>query len=322
MRWVLLGLAALAAALAPLSAEPLRIEAQSGDQSTFQPGPVQVLAGEGLRLRVVGPVVGTVRWWQIVPETGRYYKNANHPWEPRPYEWVGFGQIEYKTVEIESWRGLREVEVKPEECFAGASHSPYYHPVTGSFWLQVEDEHDQRSPGLEQATERGLSPAVFRITVQRDDGYLGCLTGFFNVPGLFGCTPYQSFHYIGVDCADVLVAANRRWRGLSVGEDTNVTGVVDAWAKVASLQIVAGVPKKVLSWTRDVCPGDAIAVRYTPGKAFQHIGALYEDANHNGLFDTADAIIHCGPQALHLSRLRDGGFDGEIVILRPPGKKE
>ena len=30
---------------------------------------------------------------------------------------------------------------------------------------------------------------------------------YCNVPGLFGCVPWQSHHYVGVDCADVLMAA-------------------------------------------------------------------------------------------------------------------
>jgi hypothetical protein len=143
--------------------------------------------------------------------------------------------------------------------------------------------------------------------------------GFFNVPGLFGCTADQSYHYIGIDCADVLVAAHRRWRGLGQGDDINVAWLVDHWRKIASCQIVEGVPKMTLRWETEIRPGDAIAVRYTPGKSFMHIGALHEDANHNGLLDAADEILHAGPQALHVSKLREKGFDGEVVILRAPG---
>jgi hypothetical protein len=262
----------------------------------------------------------SVRWIQIVPETARYYKNANHPWEVDPYKWVGYGQIEYRAAEIEGWRGRTEVEVNAPFCFSAASHSPYYHADLGSFWLQVQDENGRRSPGLPEVTERGLPPQVFRLTLETDEGYLGSLTGFFNVPGLFGCTAYQSYHYIGVDCADVLVAAHQRLLGLGQSEDINVTWLVDHWKVIAALQILEGVPKTQLKWGSEIQPGDAIAVRYTPGKAFMHIGALYADANHDGLLDSADAVLHAGPQALHISKLREKGFDGEVVILRAPSK--
>lgn len=313
------GLAAAAASLTLLEAEPaLRIEAVVGQATQSVCGPVHVGAGTPVRLRVVGETGLGVRWWQIVPDTARYYKNANHPWEPRPYEWVGFGRIEYRLVEVEAWRGRTEVEVKAPGCFTAGSRSPCYRADLGSFWLQVTDDQGQRSAGLAEVGERGLSPSVFRLTVEKEDSYLGKLTGYFNVPGLFGCTPYQSFHYIGIDCADVLVAAHRRWRGLGEGEDVNVTWVVDHWQRVAGFRVVDGIPWCAAKWGEAVEPGDAIAVRYTPGKAFQHIGALYEDANRNRLLDAADTILHAGPQALHLSRLGEGGFDGEVVILRPP----
>ncbi|MBU6302658.1 MAG: hypothetical protein KGS60_13980 [Verrucomicrobia bacterium] len=308
----------------PVPVEPLpslAIEAGVGE-APFRRGPVTAAQGTPVRLRVRGPAgEGGVRWYQIVPETARYYKNANHPWEPEAYAWVGFGKIDYRMVEIAGWRGKSEVQVDPAADFRGASVSPYYHPDLGSFWLQVRVEgagKTLRSAGLEENGERNLSPAVFRLSVQTDWSYLGYLTGFFNVPGLFGSVPGQSYHYIGVDCADVLVAAHRRWKGKGEGGDVNVSMLVNEWERVAEFPVVAGVPKRALRWGVDVHPGDAIAVRYTPGKAFQHIGALSEDGNRNGWLDAADEIIHAGPQALAPTCLREGGFDGDVVILRPP----
>jgi hypothetical protein len=322
MKTAWLMLLPFAACLALLQAEPsLRIEALTGQENRTVRGPVHVIAGAPLRLRVVGTEGPGIRWWQIVPDTARYYKNANHPWEQKPYEWVGFGRIHYGLVELEEWRDLAEVEVSVPNCFEGSSHSPYYHPEIGSFWFQVTDAAGRRSAGLEENRERGLSPAVFRLTIEKDRTFLGSLTGYFNVPGLFGCTPDQSRHYIGIDCADVLHAAHQRWCGKGEGKDINVTWIVDHWKQVASFQIVAGAPRAIVRWESEVRPGDAIAVRYTPGKAFQHIGALYEDANRNGVLDAPDAIVHAGPHALHLSWLREGGFDGEVVILRPPERE-
>jgi len=299
----------------------LKIEAKVGT-ADFRSGPVHAIQGTPIWFRVSGAGdEGTLRWFQIVPDTARYYKNANHPWEAEPYEWVGFGKIEYQCIEIEAWRGREEVELGSADVFHRASPSPYYNEELGSFWLQVEALSGMkrlRSAGLQENDVYNLSPEVFRLSIQKDRSYLGYLTGFFNVPGLFGSIPYQSHHYIGVDCADVLVAANQRWRGLEEGKDSNVSMLVSAWKAVVSFPIVGGMPKATIKWSDQVQPGDAIAVRYTPGKAFQHIGALYEDTNHNGVLDAPDEVIHAGPHALHLSRLREGGFDGEAVILRPP----
>ncbi|RFC46558.1 MAG: hypothetical protein DVB23_001583 [Verrucomicrobia bacterium] len=306
----------------PLAARPsLSVEGRVGEES-FRSGAVVALQGATVRLRLVGhPANGETRWFQIVPETARFYKNANHPWEADPYAWVGFGKIDYRMVEILSWRGRTEVEVRPAEDFRQASRSPYYHPDLGSFWFQAQvlaDGLRLRSAGLEENGERNLSPAVFRLSIQTDEGYLGCLSGFFNVPGLFGSVPSQSYHYVGVDCADVLVAAHRRWKRLGAGRDANVSMLAQEWTRIAEFPVVGGVPKRAVRWGREVKPGDAIAVRYTPGKAFQHIGALAADRNGNGWLDAADEIIHAGPHALHRTHLREGGFDGEVVILRPP----
>ncbi len=320
--WALWGIAfQLWGAASQAQEVSLTIEAQVGDAG-FRRGAAVVIQATPVRLRVAGASgLEEVRWFQIVPETARSYKNANHPWEREPYKWVGFGRIDYHQDEIVSWRGKTEVDLKPEEIFQGASHSPFYHADLGSFWLSVQavaGGRKLRSVGLEENGDRNLSPAVFRLSIQQDASYLGFLTGFFNVPGLFGSVPSQSFHYIGVDCADVLVAAHRRWKGLEEPEDFNVSMLVKAWNKVAEFPVAGGAPKSLVHWGTQVLPGDAIAVCYTPGKAFQHIGALSRDVNRNGRLDSADEIIHAGPQALHRTHLREGGFDGDVVILRPP----
>ncbi|MEM7010572.1 MAG: hypothetical protein AAF585_03720 [Verrucomicrobiota bacterium] len=306
----------------PLESRPsLRIQA-SVDAGAFVADHASFVQGAKLRLRLDKPEGATaVRWFQIIPDTSRYYKNANHPWEPNPYKWVGFGEIDYKRVELTEFRDQWEFELDPAAAFDGASDSRHYRDDLGSFWLQVEvksGERRLRSAGVAENDHRNLSPKVFRISVRKDDEYLGYLTSYFNVPGLFGSIPYQSANYIGVDCADVLVAANRKWRGLEGAKDYNVSMLTSEWRKAATCEIDDGEPDKTLKWGEDIQPGDAIAVRYAPGKQFQHIGALYGDSNENGRLDRADQVLHAGPEALHLSQLQKGSFDGEVVILRPP----
>jgi len=275
--------------------------------------------GQQVRLRVEAAADAAVRWYRITAHLPKMYKNANHPWEENPYQWVGFGKIEYQRVELEQFRNQRTIALPLGES-ALLGDSTYDHADVGTFWFQVEVEHAGKiksSPGLEANDERGISPGVFRVSVREEDGYLGYLTSFYNVPGLFGSIPYQSGNYIGVDCADVLMAALERWRGKLILKDFNVAGLARSLPKIMELEVVSGQPSEAVAWTKQVQPGDFIAVRFTGKKQYQHIGALYRDANGNGVLDGADLVLHAGPYPLHASRLDEGGFDGHVLILRP-----
>ena len=81
--------------------------------------------------------------------------------------------------------------------------------------------------------------------------------------------------------------------------------------------MVDGEPAETLKWGKDVKRGDLIAVRYEGRTRFQHIGALYADADRDGKLGAADLVVHAGPHALHTVKLERGSFDGTVVILRP-----
>jgi hypothetical protein len=275
-----------------------------------------------------------IRWFQIIPDTSKIYKNANFPWEQNPYQWVGFTKIDYYKKELVQFRG--HWEIKPldkegkefrnrESSFSvgplnQALDSRFYHEGVGSFWFQVEIEKEgiiYRSAGIEDSDHRGLSPRVFRISIRDGQGYLGYLTSFFNVPGLFGSVTYQSNNYIGVDCADVLMAAYGKYKREPIKKNYNVAMLVSQFPKVAEFEFSEGGTNKELRWGRDIHPGDFIAVRYGGRRQYQHIGAFFADANNNKVLDGGDLVIHAGPQPLHYSYLRDGNFDGHVAVLRP-----
>lgn len=201
-----------------------------------------------------------------------------------------------------------------------AANSKFYHKDVGSFWFQVEVKKEgviYRSPGIEDSDKKGLSPKVFRVSIRDGEGYIGYLTSFFNVPALFGSVTYQSNNYIGVDCADVLVAAYGKWKNKPIEKNYNVAMLVSQWPKVQEFDLLEGTADKQLKWGRDVRPGYFIAVRYRGCKQYQHIGALFSDANRNGVLDGGDLVIHAGPVPLHCSYLKEGNFDGHIVLLQP-----
>ncbi|MFE8596334.1 hypothetical protein [Archangium violaceum] len=319
--------ASLLAALSSRAGD-LSLEARVDSGRWMRGASISPRKGEAIALRVAPRPDATIRWYRIYADLSRYYKNANHPWEPSPYAWVGWGKIPYLREELRSLRGRWEINpldasgrvLRGEELEPHPAKAPHYVEDVGTFWFQAEVEAGgaiSRSPGLERSDHRGLSPQVFRISIREGEGYLGYLTSFFNVPGLFGSVPHQSYNYIGVDCADVLMAARARWMGKPLERDFNVASLVEELPRAATIQFRKGAPDRALSIGKDVRPGDLLAVRYTGARQFQHVGAFYSDGNANGLLDADDLVLHAGPEALHLSRLGEGAFDGEVAILRP-----
>ncbi|MHC4155903.1 MAG: hypothetical protein ACYST6_13395 [Planctomycetota bacterium] len=284
------------------------------------------LKGQQVRLKVDNVLGGRIRWFQIVPDTSKTYKNANFPWEQNPYQWAGFAKIDYHRGQLGRFRSCWEIEpfgksgsgtIQEDPWNAG---SRYYHEDVGSFWFQAEVAKEgviYRSAGVEDGDHKGLSPQVFRVSVRDGEGYLGYLTSFFNVPGLFGSVTYQSENYIGVDCADVLVAAYGKWRKRPMRRNYNVAMVVSEWPKVKEFDVQAGNTGTRVRWGADIRPGDFIAVRYKGGRQYQHIGAFLRDANTNGILDGGDVVIHAGPEPLHYSYLSGGNFDGHVAVVRP-----
>jgi len=274
------------------------------------------LKGQTVTLKMPKVSGATIRWYQIIPDISKMYKNANFPWDPNPYKWVGFGKIDYERQELTHFRN--QWQIKPFEKRI-SSPSRFSQENVGSFWFQVEIEKRgkiRKSPGIEQSNYKGLSKKVFRVSIRDGKGYLGYVTSFFNVPAIFGSTTYQSNYYIGVDCADVMVAAYSKSKGKRMRKNYNVAMLVNKFRKRTQFDLVNGTPNKDIKWGKNVYPGDLIAVKYQGARGYQHIGALYKDANHNGFLDKNDLVIHAGPYPLQYSYLRSGVFDGHVVILK------
>ena len=272
------------------------------------------LKNQAVSLKVEVPNGKSVKWYQIIPDVSKLYKNANYPWDKNPYKWIGYAKIKYYRYELEQFRN--KWEIRPS--FKDFSDSGYRKDV-GSFWIQAEVYDGKKildSPGLKKNDHRGLSPDVFRISIRDGEGYIGYLTSFFNVPGLFGSVTYQSTNYIGIDCADAVMAAYSKWKNKPLQKNYNVTAVVHDFPVLHKVRFSGGVPAKKIYWDRDIKEGDFIAVK-SYGNQYFHIGALYKDGNHNGFLDGDDIVLHAGPAPLHYSSLINGGFDGTVAIVRP-----
>ena len=292
------------------------------DKGTFKKNhSVYLLPEQELRLRFDVKNAKSIKWYQIIPDTSKFYKNANHPWEKNPYQWSDYGKIDYNRVEIKAFENQKEVlltkkileENKPK-------NNQYYNAQLGSFWFEAEATLKNgkviKSKGIKNVERKGLSPKVFRVSYMLDKSYIGYLTTFFNVPGIFGSMPYQSRNYIGVDCADVLVATSKVMNKAKNTKNYNVVMLVDKFKIKKKFKIVNGKPNKKLTWEKEFKKGDFIAVKYRENGRYAHIGMLYADENNNGVLDEKDSIINAGPNALHLSTLKSGTFNGTVVILR------
>jgi hypothetical protein len=319
----------------------IEIQSKVNNDQWITKDSVYPLKGDKISLKVKKMPEAKIRWYQIIPDISKIYKNANHPWEKDPYKWVGLAKITYQKKELTQF--INQWEINPfrnnnedenKENSSGSffktildkilqrpqTNSTYYQKDVGSFWFQAVVEKDgkkYRSPGIEDSDKYGISPKVFRISIREQEGYLGYLTSFFNVPALFGSTLYQSTHYIGVDCADVLIASYGKWKNKTLDKNYNVGMVINKFNKISECEIRNGHPSIKLKWGKDIFPGDIIAVRYFGKRQYQHIGALYSDKNRNSILDQDDLVIHAGPYPLHTSALSEGKFDGHVIILRP-----
>lgn len=292
------------------------------DNGTYQKGSSVYLTPEQkLTLKFDAKNAKEIRWYQIIPNTSKFYKNANHPWEKNAYKWSDYGKIDYQRVEIKSFKNQKEVHLTQKILEQNRpKNNEYYNAHLGSFWFEAVATLNNgkiiQSKGIKDIGRKGLSPKVFRVSYMTDKSYIGYITTFFNVPGIFGSMPYQSRNYIGVDCADVLVATSKVMNKQKNEKNYNVVMLVDKFKTKVKTKIINGQPSQRLKWGKDFKKGDFIAVKYRPNGRYAHIGMLYKDINKNGILDKEDLIINAGPNALHHTALKDGAFDGTVVILQ------
>jgi len=305
----------------------LSIYSQIGTNQWRNSPAVLLEKDEKLSLKIEKIAGASIRWYQIFPDITQRYNNAYWPNEPKAYQWKGVDEVSYVREEIPAFRGQWTISLYNDNRFQyrlpknTVTESRFFSTFAGSFWYQVEvlrDGRILRSPGVEDNTSQGLAVDVFRLTLcPNKTDYINHLMGFFNVPGIFGSTIRQSTNYIGVDCADVLMAAYAKWKKIPNEKNYNVAMVVDKFSKASEFNLQNGNPDIDVLWDKHVRVGDFIAVRYQGARSYQHIGALYSDKNKNGSLDSSDIVIHAGPDPLHLSELKAGNFNGHVVILRP-----
>lgn len=266
-----------------------------------------------------------------------WYTNAHLPGCPKNRGWIGFDTIEYKETGIKRKQWELDADAHPSErkydIHQGLGVMRY--KVTALLMSPGEKSLTVSSPGKESVDMYGIKNNVHMVDFRKDDTFLGWITSYFNVPGVFGSVRQQLDRYLGVDCADLIIAACNRYSGKNIGY-TNVNGLIPMMKKktrdlylFSDGTLHVSPEKKAetveLVFGRDVFPGDLIFFDY-PVEGHQkygswdHVGVILSDSGARGRIDTVlgpgDLILHAGFEELHSTLLESGAFVGEDFPTR------
>lgn len=202
-----------------------------------------------------------------------------------------YERIEYSEVPVHEWLAKRSV---------AADVHPTLTPDEGDgvgtmrFKLVADIRGGAvATPGVEARRERasgGLTDAVHRVSLRRDDTFLGMMTEMFGQPYIWAsagpkASTHQSERLEGSDCADLMVYGARR-KGYDI--PYTWTGGLDEYTRV----LAEGQPREdgvyvdqrgqPIPFTR---PGDILLFP-------RHVGALVEDRGVVGVLDNRDVMMH------------------------------
>ncbi|MBN1774230.1 MAG: hypothetical protein JXB32_23425 [Deltaproteobacteria bacterium] len=296
-----------------------------------------------------------VRWSAVEPHAWRpadepapngsttpYYSNVVSGGDDHG-EWLGWDRVSYFATPLGDWTTDAAARRRPTSARPPRATDDLFGGL-GTLRYQVELRLDDRdgatlaSPGPEAVDTYGLKPTVHRVSIRRDDSYLGWLTSYFLVPEVFGSAGpganHQTERYVGADCADVLVGA------LHAGGHDGVpyTGVAaldryaDAVAGPGTLDDDGRPEGDPLT---GVAPGDVIRIDYggahegTTPRSWDHVAVLFEDRSDpdgphegraDGELDGFDLVVHMGHPQLKLEPL-SGQCPARVDVLRwDPGR--
>jgi hypothetical protein len=248
----------------------------------------------------------SITWNRIEPAAANYSNTEGGSFH--------FEAIEYRATPIaHATSGTLAADVRPTLT---ADHG---HGV-GTMRYQVvvtQAGHAVASPGIEARRGRGsggLADSVLRVSIRRDDTYLGYLTEMYGQPyvwasaGITDAT-HQSERLEGSDCADFVVyGARRAGKKLAytwTGGLPEVTRLLASGTRGAD-GIYRDASGKPLPFTR---PGDLILFP-------RHVGVLSEDRGTIGVLDDQDILMHTLFDSPKEEPLKDSGYADKPVELR------
>src|SRR6188768_4114255 len=100
-------------------------------------------------------------------------------------KWLGYDHIEYFEHVVHAWRDAKPITA----VIATADPKTMQVPGLGTLRYKVEVEIDGQTlvtPGAEATDTFGLLPSVHRVSIRKDDSFLGFLSEYLLVPEVFG----------------------------------------------------------------------------------------------------------------------------------------
>ena len=178
------------------------------------------------------------------------------------------------------------------------------------------------SPGLDAPQPGGPARRqdIRKVTLRRDDTYLGYMSELAGLPYVFGSAaqgqePHQAERRVGVDCADLMIYGLRRM-GHAVGYRSSRTlGPVSraigarVTARRGGAYLAEGAPIPV--GPEGVQPGDWLVFK-------GHVGAFVEDRGQRGILDEEDLLMHIAWKELAVESLTRSGYGATPFEIRRP----
>lgn len=247
----------------------------------------------------------TVHWNRIEPAANNYSNEDASGFH--------FTPIDYKATAIDTTATAIAADVHP-------TLTPDHGDGVGTMRYQLvvtQGDRTLATPGPEARRGRGsggLTDAVMRVSIRRDDTYLGYLTEMYGQPYIWasaGTTDsgHQSEHLEGSDCADfVIYGARRMGKRISytwTGGLPSVTRLLASGTRGADgiYRDDAGHP---LPFTR---AGDLVLFP-------RHVGVLSVDRGTKGVLDDQDLMMHTLFDSPKEQAIAESGYADRPVELR------
>jgi hypothetical protein len=281
---------------------------QVDGKAWFSDAPVLQLGGKRIAAKPMASApVHELQWQRIEPSEANISNGDAQTFH--------FELIDYRATAIDGTANTAAItpDVRP-------TLTPDHGNGVGTMRYQVVATQAGRtiaSPGPEARRGKGsggVTDDVMRVSIRRDDTYLGYLTEMFGQPYIWGSAgmsdkTHESERLEGSDCADFVVYGARR---MGAAIPYSWTGALPSVSKLLAsgtrgtdgvYRDAKGVP---LPFTK---VGDLVLFP-------RHVGALAEDRGTLGVLDDQDIMMHTLFDSPKAQPIADSGYADKPVEVR------